>query len=74
MTIVRIKIKTMLMMALVLNAFTACKPKGPADVSIGDAASKVYLAPGMHYEFYIIGSCGFNGHIGVDGFRSGSLF
>ncbi|HPM30589.1 MAG TPA: Sec-dependent nitrous-oxide reductase [Chryseolinea sp.] len=53
--------------------FTGCKPKGPAEVSMGDAASKVYVAPGKHDEFYDIVSGGFNGQIGVYGIPSGRL-
>ncbi len=56
--------------ALTLNS---CKPKGPAEVSMGDAASKVYVAPGKHDEFYDIVSGGFNGQIGVYGIPSGRL-
>jgi hypothetical protein len=38
----------------VASAFTfySCKPKGPQDAVIGDAASKVYVAPGKYDEFY----------------------
>ena len=53
--------------------FNSCKPKGPAEVSTGDAASKVYVAPGKHDEFYDIVSGGFNGQIGVYGIPSGRL-
>lgn len=67
-------IKTMLVLAVGIGAFTACKPKGPADVATGDAASKVYVAPGKHDEFYNIVSGGFNGQIGVYGIPSGRLF
>ncbi len=51
-----------------------CKPQAPADVAIGDAASKVYVAPGKYDEFYNIVSGGFNGQIGVYGIPSGRLF
>src|SRR6478609_5034534 len=54
-------------------AFNSCKPKGPVEVSTGDAASKVYVAPGKHDEFYDIVSGGFNGQIGVYGIPSGRL-
>ncbi len=50
-----------------------CKPKGPAEVAMGDAASKVYVAPGKYDEFYSIVSGGFNGQIGVYGIPSGRL-
>ena len=61
---------------LFLAAFsilTGCKPKGPAEVVMGDAASKVYVAPGKYDEFYSIVSGGFNGQIGVYGLPSGRL-
>jgi nitrous-oxide reductase len=51
-----------------------CKPQGPAQVSMGDAASKVYVAPGQYDEFYNLVSGGFNGQIGVYGIPSGRLF
>ena len=37
-----------------------CKPQAPASVAMGDAASKVYVAPGKYDEFYNIVSGGFN--------------
>jgi nitrous-oxide reductase len=40
----------------------------------GDAASRVYVAPGKYDEFYNIVSGGFNGQIGVYGLPSGRLF
>jgi nitrous-oxide reductase len=51
-----------------------CKPQAPADVAMGDAATKVYVAPGKYDEFYNIVSGGFNGQIGVYGIPSGRLF
>lgn len=57
-----------------LAVISSCKPKGPAEVSMGDAASKVYVAPGQYDEFYNIVSGGFNGQIGVYGIPSGRLF
>lgn len=61
-------------LAIVAVALSSCKPKGPAEVSTGDAASKVYVAPGQYDEFYNIVSGGFNGQIGVYGIPSGRLF
>ncbi len=51
-----------------------CKPKAPVSVVTGDAASKVYVAPGKYDEFYNIVSGGFNGQIGIYGIPSGRLF
>jgi nitrous-oxide reductase len=55
-------------------AMTGCKPTGPADVAMGDAAMKVYVPPGQYDEFYNIVSGGFNGQIGIYGIPSGRLF
>lgn len=60
--------------AVVTGMLYQCKPKGPAEVTMGDAASKVYVAPGKYDEFYNIVSGGFNGQIGVYGIPSGRLF
>lgn len=57
----------------VFGILAGCKPKGPAEVTMGDAASKVYVAPGKYDEFYSIVSGGFNGQIGVYGLPSGRL-
>src|SRR5688572_1788964 len=66
---------TIILLAGVLSmTLYQCKPKGPADVTVGDAASKVYVAPGKYDEFYNIVSGGFNGQIGVYGIPSGRLF
>ncbi len=50
-----------------------CRPKSPGSVSVGDAASKVYVPPGEHDEFYNIVSGGFNGQISVVGLPSGRV-
>jgi nitrous-oxide reductase len=55
-------------------AFESCKPKGPAEVTTGDAAAKVYVAPGQYDEFYNIVSGGFNGQMAIYGIPSGRLF
>jgi nitrous-oxide reductase len=71
------RIISVLMIMFIITAalsITGCKPKGPAEVSTGDAASKVYVAPGKYDEFYNIVSGGFNGQIGVYGIPSGRLF
>ncbi|MBX2945809.1 MAG: Sec-dependent nitrous-oxide reductase [Cyclobacteriaceae bacterium] len=52
----------------------SCKPKGPGAVTTGDAASKVYVAPGQYDEFYNFVSGGFNGQMAVYGLPSGRLF
>lgn len=70
----RIHSKKILIALAGLAILSNCKPKGPAEVSMGDAASKVYVAPGKYDEFYNIVSGGFNGQIGVYGIPSGRLF
>lgn len=57
-----------------LVVWQGCKPQAPNTVTTGDAASKVYVAPGQYDEFYNIVSGGFNGQIGVYGIPSGRLF
>ena len=53
----------------------ACAPANRPAGAVGnaDAASKVYVAPGQHDEFYAFMSGGFNGQIGVYGLPSGRL-
>jgi nitrous-oxide reductase len=57
-----------------LLALSGCKPKAPGSVDTGDAASKVYIAPGKYDEFYNIVSGGFNGQMSVVGLPSGRVF
>lgn len=57
----------------------SCGPKGvesnsSAKLVGGDAASKVYVAPGDHDEFYAFMSGGFSGQVSVYGLPSGRLF
>jgi nitrous-oxide reductase len=71
------KLTSMLVVVAAISALfsiSSCKPQGPAEVSTGDAASKVYVAPGKYDEFYNIVSGGFNGQIGIYGIPSGRLF
>lgn len=60
--------------AVTAGALFSCKPKGAEAAVSGDAASKVYVAPGKYDEFYNIVSGGFNGQIGIYGIPSGRLF
>ena len=52
----------------------SCKPKGAQSAVSGDAASKVYVAPGKYDEFYNIVSGGFSGQMSIYGLPSGRLF
>ncbi|MGK0689513.1 MAG: hypothetical protein ABWU22_02410, partial [Aquificaceae bacterium] len=54
--------------ALMVGALLAgCPPKKEAVKSVapGDVASKVYVPPGKHDEFYVFFSGGFNGQVSV---------
>ena len=42
-------------------------------LTTGDAATKVYVSPGQHDEYYAFMSGGFNGQVGVYGLPSGRL-
>lgn len=52
---------------------SSCKPTGPKEAVVGNAAAKVYVAPGKYDEFYNIVSGGFNGQMAVYGIPSGRL-
>jgi nitrous-oxide reductase len=67
-------LKTLLPLAVGTVALFSCKPKGTESAVGGDAASKVYVAPGKYDEFYNIVSGGFNGQMGIYGIPSGRLF
>lgn len=60
--------------AAALAAMQSCKPKGAQSAVGGDAASKVYVAPGKYDEFYNFVSGGFSGQMSVYGLPSGRLF
>lgn len=53
---------------------SGCKPATVQNAASGDAASKVYVAPGTYDEFYNFVSGGFNGQLSVYGLPSGRLF
>jgi len=63
---------TLGMLAAALS-FQSCKPKSMAEAASGDAAQRVYVAPGKYDEFYNFVSGGFNGQVGVYGLPSGRL-
>lgn len=60
--------------AIVLLFMQSCKPKGATSAVSGDAAAKVYVAPGKYDEFYNFVSGGFSGQMSVYGLPSGRLF
>lgn len=51
----------------------SCKMKSAESAVQGDAASKVYVAPGKYDEFYNFVSGGFSGQVSVYGLPSGRL-
>lgn len=51
----------------------SCKPKKVDNALAGNAAEKVYVAPGKKDELYLFTSGGFSGQIGVYGLPSGRL-
>jgi nitrous-oxide reductase len=53
-------------------ACQAARPK-TTNLAAGDAASKVYIAPGQYDEFYSFLSGGFSGQVAVYGLPSGRL-
>lgn len=58
---------------LIVPGLNSCKPKSATAVVEGDAAQKVYVAPGKYDEFYMFASGGFSGQVGVYGLPSGRL-
>lgn len=68
------KRSTILLSATCMLAMTqSCKMKNAESVVQGDAASKVYVAPGKYDELYNFVSGGFNGQVSVYGLPSGRL-
>jgi nitrous-oxide reductase len=65
---------TIYLVAVGFLLMQSCKPKGSQSAVSGDAASKVYVAPGRYDEFYNFVSGGFSGQMSVYGIPSGRLF
>ncbi|HEY9364156.1 MAG TPA: Sec-dependent nitrous-oxide reductase [Chitinophagaceae bacterium] len=66
-------LSTLTLAVVTAAALVSCKPKGAQSAISGDAASKVYVAPGKYDEFYNFVSGGFNGQMSVYGVPSGRL-
>jgi len=62
-----------LLVAAAALVLPSCKPKNAGDAVGGDAAAKVYVAPGKYDEFYDFVSGGFSGQMSVYGLPSGRL-
>lgn len=54
-------------------SMVGCKPKNTSNAVSGDAAQKVYVAPGKYDEIYNFVSGGFSGQMSVYGIPSGRL-
>src|SRR5688572_18819233 len=67
-------LKISLASSVMIAGIFSCKPRGAESAVSGDAAAKVYVAPGKYDEFYNIVSGGFNGQMAVYGIPSGRLF
>lgn len=57
----------------IMASYSSCKPKTAGSAVSGDAAQKVYVAPGEHDEFYSFTSGGFSGQMPIYGIPSGRL-
>lgn len=66
-------LKSIFVVTLGCALFVSCKPKDSTDAVEGDAAQKVYVAPGKYDEFYNFVSGGFSGQVSVYGLPSGRL-
>ena len=69
----KIIIKSILVVVFASAFFVSCRPKDTADAVSGDAAQKVYVAPGKFDEFYNFVSGGFSGQMSVYGLPSARL-
>jgi len=66
-------LSTVALAAVAATTLNSCKPKGASAAVVGNAAEKVYVAPGKYDEFYDFVSGGFNGQLSVYGIPSGRL-
>ncbi|MFM9911439.1 MAG: Sec-dependent nitrous-oxide reductase [Chitinophagaceae bacterium] len=66
--------RSLVIFSIIIAGMQGCKPKGAQTSISGDAASKVYVAPGKYDEFYNFVSGGFSGQMSVYGIPSGRLF
>ncbi len=61
------------LLVFLLLSLPGCKPNNAGDAISGDAASRVYVAPGKYDELYNFVSGGFSGQVSVYGIPSGRL-
>ena len=69
----KILLKSMLAVVFASAFLVSCKPKNTADAVSGDAAEKVYVAPGKYDDFYNFVPGGFSGQMSVYGLPSARL-
>lgn len=69
----RKSILPILLFVSAIGSLLSCKPKNADNAVSGDAAAKVYVAPGKYDEFYNFVSGGFSGQMSVYGLPSGRL-
>lgn len=62
-----------LALGALLGTYSSCKPRDTSNAVSGDAASRVYVAPGQYDEYYSFVSGGFSGQLAVYGLPSGRL-
>ncbi|HYV96666.1 MAG TPA: Sec-dependent nitrous-oxide reductase [Gemmatimonadaceae bacterium] len=60
-----------IIIAVLAIAYACASRQGTASLASGDAAQRVYVAPGSYDEFYAFFSGGFNGQVSVYGLPSG---
>ncbi len=70
----KIIISASFLLVISVAGLVSCKPKSVSNAVSGDAASKVYVAPGKYDEVYNFVSGGFSGQMSVYGLPSGRLF
>lgn len=73
MSIRNISVIAAALLSIMLIVLIGCSAKQEAG-GFGDAAAKVYVAPGTYDEFYAFMSGGFSGQVSVYGLPSGRLF
>lgn len=75
MRTMRSSLRGLFILVAALSLVSCAKDEGPSGGALsGDAASRVYVAPGQKDEFYSFVSGGFSGQLSVYGIPSGRLF
>jgi len=69
----RVTIGTLVAIAVAGTFYACAGTQKPSTLTTGDAASRVYVAPGSYDEFYAFLSGGYSGQLAVYGLPSGRL-